>query len=172
VIKLTGTLEKKPAWNGWDRAEIVPLTIERYGQNYTINIGRNISVVNLTIEKKHQLTESLRDAIATLKWEIWERQPKTKWAEIPTDYRLQELQVQMNNVYTIDDIEVTRFHTKAEMVQKDVDTIMDKLVPCKENVFLFRKWEKLTHKTIVRIITMVSCVFFRLWVFLQMDLLD
>ena len=59
-------------------AEIVPLAIERYGQNYTINIGRNISVANLTIEKKHQLTESLRDAIATLKWEIWERQPKTK----------------------------------------------------------------------------------------------
>ena len=45
----------------------------------------------------------------------------------------------MNNVYTIDDIEVTRFHTKAEMVQKDVDTIMDKLVSCKENAFLFRK---------------------------------
>ena len=125
--------------------------------------------------KRKNLIKRMAMPLPELEAYYRERQPKTKWAEIPTDYRLQELQelqVQMNNVYTIDDIEVTRFHTKAEMVQKDVDTIMDKLVPCKENAFLFRKWEKVTHKTIVRIITMVSCVFFRLWVFLQMDLLD
>ena len=126
-------------------AEIVPLAIERYGQNYTINIGQNISVADLTTDHKHQLTEEFRDTIATLKWEIWERRPNAKRAEVPTDYRLQELrelrelQEQMHNVFTMDDIEATRFHTKAEMAQTEVDTIMDKLIPCRENAFLFRR---------------------------------
>lgn len=117
-------------------AEIIPLAIERYGQNYTINIGQNISVTNFTMEKKHQLTEMLRDAIATLKWEIWESQPQIKRAEIPPDYRLQE---QMHGVYTMDDIEVTRYHTKEEMEQKDAFAHLDKLIPCKKNAFLFRR---------------------------------
>ena len=123
-------------------AEIVPLAIERYGQDYTINIGRNIPASNLTLEQKHQLTETLRDAITALKWEIWESQPQTKRAEIPPDYRLQELQElqeQMHGVYTMEDIEVTRFHTKAEIAQTDVASVLDKLIPCRENAFLFRR---------------------------------
>ena len=55
-------------------AEIIPLAIERYGQNYTINIGQNIPASNLTLEQKQELTEKLRDATATLKWEIWSQQ--------------------------------------------------------------------------------------------------
>ena len=85
-------------------AEIVPLAIERYGKNYTINIGQNISVSDLQLEQKQQLTDELRDAIATLKWEIWEQQPQTKRNEIPPDYRLQELQDQMYGVYTMEDL--------------------------------------------------------------------
>lgn len=126
-------------------AEIIPLAIERYEQNYTINIGRNITVSDLHLEQKQQLTETLRDAIAALKWEIWESQPQTKRAEIPPDYRLQvlqelqEVQEQMHGVYTMEDIEVTRYHTKEEMEQKDAFAHLDKLIPCKENAFLFRK---------------------------------
>ena len=123
-------------------AEIIPLAIERYGQNYTINIGRNITVSDLHLEQKQQLTETLRDAIAALKWEIWESQPQTKRAEITPDYRLQELQElqdQMHGVYTMEDIEATRFHTKAEVEQKEVDSHLDMLIPRKENAFLFRK---------------------------------
>ena len=120
-------------------AEIVPLAIERYGKNYTINIGQNISVSDLQLEQKQQLTDELRDAIATLKWEIWEQQPQTKRNEIPPDYRLQELQDQMYGVYTMEDIEITRYHTEEEIVQREVETHLDKLIPCKENAFLFRK---------------------------------
>lgn len=123
-------------------ADIIPLAIERYEKNYTINIGQNIPISDMALDQKHQLTETLRDAIATLKWEIWESQPQTKRAEIPPDYRLQELQElqeQMHGVYTMDDIEVIRFHTKAEITQKEVEVHLDRLIPCKENAFLFRK---------------------------------
>lgn len=77
--------------------------------------------------------------MATLKWEIWEKQTQTKRAELPPDYRLQELQEQMHGIYTMHDIEVTRFHTKAEIAQKEVDTHLEMLIPCKKNAFLFRK---------------------------------
>lgn len=123
-------------------ADIVPLAIERYGDNYTINIGQNILTSGLELTQKQQLTDALRDAIATLEWEIWETQPQTKRDEVPLDYRLQklqELQEQTHDVYTMEDIEITRFHTKAEIAQKEVEAQLDKLIPCKENAFLFRK---------------------------------
>lgn len=123
-------------------AEIIPLAIERYGQNYTINIGRNISVSNLTLEQKHWLTETLRDAMASLRWEIWEKQTQAKREEISTDYRLQELcelQEEMHDVYTMDDIEATRFHSKEEIEQRDSFVHLDKLIPSEKNAFLFRK---------------------------------
>lgn len=124
------------------KAELVPLAIERYGRNYIINIGQNILNSDMSLNYKRQLTEVLRDAIATLRWEIWESQRGTKRAEIPQTYRLsklQELEEQMHGVYTIEDIEITRFHTNAEFTQKEVEGHLDRLRPCRENAFLFRK---------------------------------
>lgn len=124
-------------------ADIVPLAIECYGKNYTINIGQNISSSGWKLEQKHDLTEELRDAIAALKWEIWESQPPTARKEIPPDYRRQHLEKYqeqfLNDSYSLEVIEITRFHTKAEIAQKEVKAHLDKLVPCKENAFLFRK---------------------------------
>lgn len=125
-------------------ADIVPVAIERYGKNYTINIGQNISASGLEIEQKHQLTEKLRDAMAALKWKIWEKQPDTKRAEIPSNYRqqelqeLQELQEQMHDAYTMEDIEITRFHTEAEFARMEVEGHLSRLIPSKENAFLLR----------------------------------
>ena len=39
----------------------------------------------------------------------------------------------------MEDIEITRYHTEEEIVQREVETHLDKLIPCKENAFLFRK---------------------------------
>lgn len=148
---VTESLPVMPLFNGAAEmairsgTEIIPVAIERYGQNYTINIGQNIPVTNLELAQKHQLTETLRDAIASLKWEIWESQPHIKQSDIPSDYRLRELQElqqqqeQMHGVYTVQDIEITRFHTKAETAQKEVKDHLSKLIPCRENAFLLRQ---------------------------------
>lgn len=123
-------------------ADIVPLAIERCGENYTINIGQNMPVSGLELTQKQQLTDDLRDTIATLKWEIWENQPRTKRDEIPPDHRrkqLQELQDQMNETYSMEDLEATRFHTKAEIAQNEVEAHLDKLTPCRENAVLLRR---------------------------------
>lgn len=123
-------------------AELVPVAIEQYGKDYTINIGRNISASGCPLEQKQRLTEELRDAMAALKWEIWETQPQARRDEIPADFGLkwlQKLQSQMEETYTLEDIEITRFHTKAEIARKEVEDCLDRLVPCRENAFLFRK---------------------------------
>ena len=63
-------------------------------------------------------------------------------ASLPTDYSRQfrELFEQKIDPYdTPQTIEQTRFHTKAEVEQNAVLTHLDKLIPCKENIFLFRK---------------------------------
>lgn len=124
-------------------AEIVPIAFEKYGKDFYVNIGKNISAQNFELEQKSVLTDVLRDILATLKWELWERQPQEQRENIPHNYKKQYLQGFTDQItdesYSLEAIESTRFHTKEEIAQKEVDAIMDKLIPCKENAFLFRK---------------------------------
>ena len=123
-------------------ADIIPLAIEAYGRNYTIRIGRNIPTRGMTLDTKQQLTEKLRDAMAKLKWELWEHQPRENRAEVPEDFQQQkrlEIQKQISSVYTLEDIETDRFHTKAELAQREVEATLRGLRPRRENAFLFRR---------------------------------
>ena len=124
-------------------AEIVPLAFEKYGKNFYLNIGKNISSQNFDLAQKGDLTEMLRNMLATLKYEIWERQPQEQRENLPYNYQklyLQGFTDQINDEsYSLEAIETTRFHTKEDMAQKEVETHLDKLIPCKENAFLFRK---------------------------------
>ena len=122
-------------------AEIVPVAIERYGKDYAVNIGANIVCDDFGAEQKWELTALLRDAMATLRWDIWASQPRVSRSEIPSDYRAQEINdivEQMQGVYVIDDIDATRFRTRAEMEQKDAFAHLDKLMPSKGNAFLLK----------------------------------
>lgn len=56
-------------------ADIVPIAIEQYDENFYVNIGKNISVNGN--ENILELNSKLRDTLATLKWEIWEKQEMT-----------------------------------------------------------------------------------------------
>lgn len=120
-------------------ADIIPLAIEAYGRNYTINIGRNISASGMTVEQKHGLTAILRDAMAALKWEIWESQPRELRAETTENVRLLEMLKGTNENYQLADIERTCFHTKAELAKQEVEKALHRLIPRRENAFLLRK---------------------------------
>lgn len=60
-------------------AIIVPMGIEQYGKHFKINIGENFDVNNYStdIDGKALAIGDLRDALATLKWEIWETEHTT-----------------------------------------------------------------------------------------------
>ena len=117
-------------------ADIVPVAIERFGRDYTVNIGANIPAEG----DKFSLTQTIRDSLATLKWEIWSSRPQEQRAEIPADHYRQQLQQTLTESYTMEDIEATRFRSPAENAQREVESVMEQLIPCRENAFLLRKY--------------------------------
>lgn len=65
-------------------AIIIPVAIEQYGKRFKINIGKNFDMQTFgssDTEKIRAIT-SLRDVLATLKYEIWETEPKINRCKI------------------------------------------------------------------------------------------
>ncbi|MBR5969851.1 MAG: 1-acyl-sn-glycerol-3-phosphate acyltransferase [Lachnospiraceae bacterium] len=108
-------------------ADIVPIAVERYGSDYYFSIGENLcfgkAVTNET-EIWHRTAE-LRDTLATLKWEIMERQPQLRRASL-SENALAEFQNEIlykNNYgegFTLADAEAERFHDKTVTDPEDV----------------------------------------------------
>lgn len=122
-------------------AEIVPIAIERYDKHYYANIGENISPEGYTIEQKQELTDLLRDALCTLKWDIWTRFPGIKSVDLPPDAArkfVDNIMSETENGYTVEEIIRTRFHTKAPTA-KEAFAHLDGVTPRQSNAFLFNK---------------------------------
>ena len=123
-------------------AEIVPMAIERYGERYMVAIGRNMSVDGLDVEDKYQLTNLLQDALADLKWMIWENEGIYERDDFPENYSELFFCDVMHceaATYTLDDVLATRFQTKEMIELEEVRRHLDRVVPRKENVFLWRR---------------------------------
>lgn len=93
---------------------IVPVAIERYGDTYFVDIGKNIGEAELKKYDKTQLTNKLKNELATLKWEIWESQGIYQREEI-TDSRkkfLSQIFEEKNTSVTIEDVLKCRFYPK------------------------------------------------------------
>ena len=124
-------------------ADIVPIALVRDGKRYYINIGKNIDIINYSLEQKYELSGLLRDNLATLLWEIIEQLPITRRNTINKHYYeevfLKEMFADIGNyTYTIDDMEETIFRPKGIAESDDVFAFMDDLQPKRENAFLFR----------------------------------
>lgn len=91
-------------------AEIIPVATEQYGKHYYVNIGENIRTEGFDLSQKQKLTDELRDALCTLKWEIWEKYGVESRKNIPSDYLkifLAEFESQMDEVYSLEDIYIS-----------------------------------------------------------------
>lgn len=62
---------------------IVPIAIEQRGKHFFLNVGDEL--IFTSAEEVHAV-QILRDTLATLKWEIWERLPREKRTDIPNGY--------------------------------------------------------------------------------------
>lgn len=62
---------------------IVPFAIEQRGKHFYIIVGEKIEPTEW--EQEIGVRE-LRDTLATLKWEIWERLPMERRADVPSDW--------------------------------------------------------------------------------------
>ncbi|MCM1540215.1 MAG: 1-acyl-sn-glycerol-3-phosphate acyltransferase [Blautia sp.] len=65
-------------------AAIIPIAVEQYEGRFVINRGAVLSAVDFA--DKTALTVAIRDALAALKWEIWEREGVQSRAELSDTY--------------------------------------------------------------------------------------
>lgn len=125
-------------------AEIVPVAIEQRDKSFWVNIGTNIDCSRYSLERKQLLTGFLRDALATLRWKIWESQPVASRDTVPPNYYeeyLKGIEEQAKDTYafTLAENEAARYHDKHTVEPDEVFVYLDNLKPCSANAFLFRQ---------------------------------
>lgn len=62
---------------------IIPIAIEQREKHFLLNVGEEINFADTEDNVDVQI---LRDTLATLKWEIWEKLPRKKRRDIPEGY--------------------------------------------------------------------------------------
>ena len=124
-------------------ADIIPLAVERYGDTWFINIGENISSEKYDPDMKRELTDDLRDAMATLKWEIFEKYGHIRREELPDNASEQWLaniqKMCIATKFPMEDVVRTIYVTKEDKEQQEVQAAMEHLIPSRANAFLFSK---------------------------------
>lgn len=119
--------------------KIVPVGIEQYDKRFVIKFGQALHPEDYDCSA--ELTQTLRDALATLKWDIWESEGLQPRSALPEDYGKKFIEEYARRMYpydTLESVEATRFHDKAEMEQREAFSHLDNLIPSRENAFLWR----------------------------------
>ena len=119
-------------------AEIIPVAVEQYGQEYVTAVGENFSVEGYSSSDKLQAIEDLRNTMATLKWDIWDYATRTK-GTVPEERQIFENQVAKNLAqWTAPPsfIEKTTFHPKGIVNEKEVYDFLPSLPLGEHNAFL------------------------------------
>lgn len=118
--------------------KIIPIAIEQYKNRFVINIGNEIFPDNFS--NSIDLTQKLRDLLATLKWEIWEREDLLSRDSLECNYReifIKEFEARIYPYDTLESVERTRYHSGIQS-PKEAFAHLNRLIPCRENAFLFR----------------------------------
>lgn len=102
-------------------AEIVPMALERYGKDIYANIGENIRVTDRGENSILYYNEKLRDALATLKWEIWETQGIHSRIDLPTEEEfISGIMDTSEFIYSVEDIYATMYKDKNIVTPEEV----------------------------------------------------
>ncbi len=130
-------------------SEIVPIAVEQYGQKIYFNIGANYEISADDSRSPQELTDDLRDKLATLKWELMLVQPKLKREEIPDNYLEQfqnEIVGRCNYGYgfSLEDAISESFHDKSVISEEEVFSFLENIEINKNNAFLMKDKLKLT----------------------------
>lgn len=121
------------------RVKIVPVAIEQYDKRFVVNFGTEI--LPGSFSDCEELTQTLRDILATLKWEIWEREEMAERCSLPDSYReifIKEFEDRIFPYDTLESVERTRYHSDVTSPE-EAFAYLERLVPKKENAFLFNK---------------------------------
>ncbi len=124
-------------------AIIVPVAVEQYEKRFKINIGKNFDMQQFGSDsaEKARAISTLRDTLATLKWEIWESEPQlsrnemtgNEWNEY-TNARLAEWPY-----FNTDYIDSMIYKPKNVARYEDVFEHLNNILPTTKNAFLWNK---------------------------------
>ena len=133
-------------------AEIIPIAVEQYENNFYFNIGENYRITSDTDKSIDYLKDELRDKLATLKWEIMITQPQLKHEVITDDYleKFQSEIVDRCNYgygFSLQDALNESFHDKNIATEQEVFAFLEGLNIDKRNVFLIRSKNDLFPQT-------------------------
>lgn len=120
-------------------AMIVPVAAEQYGNHFFINMGQAMDMGEY-IENKAAGIQALRDHLAALKWEIWEKQgvhsrseiSETEWDEY-VKLHLEEWTFSQKHIDTL------VFRPKGVTERSEAYDHLNFLYPKAENAFLLNK---------------------------------
>ena len=104
-------------------AEIVPLALEQYDKTFYVNIGENLSFSNSSSISVSDYTSILRNALATLKWEIWEKYGQCYRKDIPKHYEdsfVANIMARSDYAYDVNDIYETLYVDRNVIRPEDV----------------------------------------------------
>lgn len=145
---LTPNLPVLPLYSGIidiaraSNAIIVPIAVEQYGKKFEINIGNNFDINSYgdNLDEKKQAINDLRDIFASLKWEIWEMKSSSR-DEISESEWEEYIKARLSEwpYFTEDYIKDLIYKPKDVILSEEVYTPIRRLIPKKENAFLFDK---------------------------------
>ena len=123
-------------------ADIVPIGAEQYGKHFDIAIGANIDISDYgegDKEKARAITD-LRNVLATLKWDIWEKH-QARRKDIPEDWYAKWCEARFRewSYFSLNYVDELVYKPKGIINSDEAFAFMNKLIPCRENAFLFKK---------------------------------
>lgn len=125
-------------------AEIVPIGVEQYGNDFYFNIGENYSIPYNSDKSITYYNDELREKLATLKWEIMELQPILERKSIPDGY-LRTFQDEIVNRcnygygFSLEDAIKESFHDKNVVAEDEVFSFLDNIEISSNNCFLAKQ---------------------------------
>ena len=128
-------------------ALILPVALEQYDKNVYVNFGEIIDVTTYKVQFdndfsfKLEVIEDLKERLATLKFQIWEKQNKTERKTFSTDYHQSyiEKQVSQWSGFTYELIQSKIFKPKDVTTHEMAFEHLENIKPNKNNAFLFDK---------------------------------
>ena len=131
--------------------EIVPIGVEQYGKTFYFNIGKNYGIDKDTQMSDDELNADLRDKLATLKWEIMEKQPTLKRKDVSYNY-MDEFQSEIvgrcnyGYGFSLEDALSESFHDKNITTEGEAFTHLNNIEFNANNAFLLRGKSKILKK--------------------------
>ena len=122
-------------------AEIIPIAVEQYENDFYFNIGRNYKIPKDTHKSVQELNDELRDKLASLKWDIISLPSTLKRKEVEDGY-LQKFQrdiVERCNYgygFSLEDAIRESYHDKNIISEDEVFEFLNTLEIDKCNSFL------------------------------------